>query len=174
MDHMEEGPHSVSEEVLNGINPPGFPPHTLQLKKKIPVILVQNLNTAKGLVNGTWLLVCKISQHALSCTIMTGTRRGKEVGIPKIKLTYEDDEKLGITFTRYQFPITLAFAITINKSQGKSFDTVGVYLETSVFSHGQLYVALSRCRNVSGIFLGGVGPSSQRDTTNIVCRNILV
>ncbi|MBW0464264.1 hypothetical protein O181_003979 [Austropuccinia psidii MF-1] len=174
MDHMEEGPLSLSEEVLNGINPPGFPPHILQLKNKIPVILLQNLNTSKGLVNGTRLLVCKISKHALSCKIMTGTRRGQDVGITKIKLTYEDDEKLGITFTRYQLPITLPLVITINKSQGQSFDTVGVYSETSVFSHGQLYVALSRSRNVPGIFLGGVGPSSQRDTTNIVCRNILV
>jgi hypothetical protein len=48
---------------------------------------------------------------------------------------------------RRQFPIIPAYAITINKSQGQTFDHVGIDLQTAVFSHGQLYVALSRSRN---------------------------
>ena len=46
---------------------------------------------------------------------------------------------------RLQFPVSSAFAMTINKSQGQSVEHVGINLETSVFSHGQLYVAFSRC-----------------------------
>lgn len=52
---------------------------------------------------------------------------------------------------RRQFPIRLGSALTINKSQGQSFDSVGVYLTNSVFSHGQLYVALSRVTDTSNL-----------------------
>lgn len=44
-----------------------------------------------------------------------------------------------------------AYAITINKSQGQSFDHVGIHLPTAVFAHGQLYVALSRSRDASEV-----------------------
>ena len=45
---------------------------------------------------------------------------------------------------RKQFPIRLSFSMTINKAQGQTIPHVGIYLPDSVFSHGQLYVALSR------------------------------
>lgn len=43
--------------------------------------------------------------------------------------------------------------MTINKSQGQSFESVGIYIPRPLFSHGQLYVALSRCRNANKIFI---------------------
>ena len=57
------------------------------------------------------------------------------------------DTKLPFPFERKQFPIIPAFSITINKSQGQTFNYVGVDLSKDVFSHGQLYVAVSRCRS---------------------------
>ena len=48
---------------------------------------------------------------------------------------------------RHQFPIRPAHAMTINKSQGQTFDMVGMDLRRDVFNHGQLYVALSRAKS---------------------------
>ena len=55
--------------------------------------------------------------------------------------------------TYSQYPVKLAWAITIHKSQGKTFDNVVIDLGRGAFAHGQLYVALSRCRTLEGIEL---------------------
>lgn len=77
---------------------------------------------------------------------MLGLHEGEEVFIPRITLS-SDDDKLPVKMTRHQFPVKPAFAMTINKSQGQTFDKVGVDLRRPVFDHGQLYVAFSRTRS---------------------------
>ncbi|KAL7169509.1 hypothetical protein ACSBR2_034526 [Camellia fascicularis] len=75
--------------------------------------------------------------------------------------------------TRRQFPIRLAYALIINKSQGQSVKFVGVDLCISVFSYGQLYVALSRC--VSFDRISFILPKDSLDsTTNIVYPEMLL
>ena len=71
--------------------------------------------------------------------------------------------------------------MTINKSQGQSFDHVGLYLPEPVFAHGQLYVALSRCSNAQHLKVF-VGQSSEQGklyndrtfTRNVVLRPLLL
>ena len=73
-----------------------------------------------------------------------------------------------------QFPISLSFAMTINKSQGQSLCYVGLYLSKTVFTHRQLYVALSRVRSMDGlkIVLGDEDQINGRRTMNVVYREI--
>lgn len=69
-----------------------------------------------------------------------------------------------IQFKRLQFPIRLAFAMTINKSQGQSMKICGLDLENACFSHGQLYVACSRVGKPTDLFIF----AENGETRNIV------
>lgn len=66
---------------------------------------------------------------------------------PAVLLSTNEEDDLPFTLRRIQFPIRLAFLVTINKSQGQTFDRVGIFLPSPVFTHGQLYVAFSHVRN---------------------------
>lgn len=137
-------------ETLHSLTPNGLPLHELHLKPNVVVMLLRNLNVKKGLCNGTRLLTLRLNKRSVLCKVLTGTHIGSMVLIHRIKLE-SDDSSYPFKFVREQLPIRVAFAMTINKSQGQSFDRVGVVLDSPVFSHGQLYVALSRCTNPDGL-----------------------
>lgn len=73
-------------------------------------------------------------------------------------------------FKRLQFPVKISFAMTINKAQGQTFKYVGLHLEKDCFSHGQLYVGLSRSGNADNQFI--CIPRGNR-TKNIVYSEVL-
>ena len=89
---------------------------------------------------------------------MTGTHAGHIVFIPRIALTTKDFH-LPFTLTRRQFPIKPSYAMTINKSQGQTLTKVGICLPQSVFTHGQLYVAMSRVKSYYGLQFALAPPS---------------
>ncbi|KAI5408976.1 hypothetical protein KIW84_054703 [Lathyrus oleraceus] len=87
-------------------------------------------------------------------TIAPGHNAGKRAFLPRIKLKTTDGAGLPFVLIRKQFPVKLSFAITINKSQGQTIPNFGIYLPRHVFSHGQLYVALSKVKKE--IFMSSV------------------
>lgn len=108
--------------------------------------------------------------NSLDLEIITGSHTGHRVLLPRIDLT-PSDTSLPFSFKRRQFPIRLAFCLTINKAQGQTFDKVGLYLPQPVFSHGQLYVAMSRARSFQNLKVK-IEPIANR-TLNIVFKEVL-
>ena len=138
-------------EFLNTMAPSGFPPHKLTLKEGTVVILLRNINPRGGLANGTRLVITRLQERVIQCCILTGSHSGTEVMLPRISLEVSQSDTACFPFVRRQFPIKLAYAMTINKAQGQTFSRVGIYLPRPVFSHGQLYVAMSRVGTPGGV-----------------------
>ncbi|KAL5713608.1 DNA helicase [Ranunculus cassubicifolius] len=144
-DTVENDPQGIYQlEFLNSITQGSLPPHKLDLKIGAPIILTRNVNPRDGLCNGTRLLCSRFYPNLIEAEIVTGSFKGKPTFLHRIPLQSKSDMKLPFSFTRKQFPIRLSFALTIHKSQGQTIPFVGIYLPQPVFSHGQLYVALSR------------------------------
>ncbi|XP_070004392.1 uncharacterized protein [Nicotiana sylvestris] len=108
------------------------------------------LEHTAGLCNGTRLIITKLGNQVIEAKVLSGQMVGHKVFIPRMTLT-PSDARIPFKFQRRQFPIVVSFAMTINKSQGQSLSHVGLFLKKPVFTHGQLYVALSRVKTRKGL-----------------------
>ena len=100
------------------------------------------------------MVVVQMTERILQVLIIGGDHHGETAFIPRITLNPpESDSSLdhAFSFSCRQFPVRLAFALSINKAQGQSAKYVGLDLRVPVFAHGQLYVALSRATSRSRI-----------------------
>ena len=133
----------------------------LTLKNGAQVMLVNNDRKGRW-VNGTLGKVVNIPRHkGQNDAIVVELKEGPTAEVTPytwelFEYRYDKDTKKVYTETTgsfIQYPLRLAWAVTIHKSQGKTFDNVIIDLGRGTFAHGQVYVALSRCTNFKGIVL---------------------
>ncbi len=161
--------YGIATEFLNTITLPGMPLHRLALKVGVPVILLHNLDASCGLCNGTHLIVRRLAHRLIIVEIVGGSHAGTVLNIPRVT-TSSIGNHWPFTLLRRQFPVQLAFAMTINKAQGQTMGTVDIYLPEPVFMHGQLYVALFRATSVGNVSMHCLNKES---TTNVVYTELL-
>ncbi|KAG3133084.1 hypothetical protein PC128_g26390 [Phytophthora cactorum] len=141
----DEEVNFFEQEVLHTVNTNDIPPHKLTLKKGAPIMMMRNLNPDLGLCNGTRLRIVELKPHVIHTTIMTGERQRQHVLVPRIVFISDGEAReFPFRLRRKQFPVQPAFAMTINKAEGQTVQSLGLYLWAPCFSHGQLYVALSK------------------------------
>jgi ATP-dependent DNA helicase PIF1 len=104
-------------EFLNTLQFNGIANHKLELKVGVPILLLRNLNQSIGLCNGTKLIIKRLGQRVIKTKIIIGNNVGKRVFIPCIIMSPFGTD-WPFVLRRCQFPIQMAFAMTINKSQG--------------------------------------------------------
>lgn len=177
IDRTEENDNEAFEqltpEFLNCLKTSGLPNHSIKLKVGTPIMLLRNLDQAEGLCNGTRLTVTKLGDHVIEAKIITGKNIGNIIYIPRMSMS-PSQSPWPFKLIRRQFPIIVSFAMTINKSQGQSLEYVGLYLPRDIFSHGQLYVAISRVKSKQGlkILIHDNARKSLNTTTNVVFKEV--
>ena len=123
-------------EYINSLQTSGIPPHRLILKKNAVVMLLRNLNINGGLCNGTRLIIQEvINNRLIKAKIANGQGKGRTVLIPKIMMQPADENQFGFEWQRIQFPVRVAFAMTIHNSQGQTLNKVSVWLQEPCFGH---------------------------------------
>ncbi|GBM40688.1 hypothetical protein AVEN_159662-1 [Araneus ventricosus] len=113
----QEEQNNFQLDFINALTPTRMPPHVLNLKVGAVIMLLRKLNQLAGLCNGTRLIIRKLMPNVIHAEILTGHIKGLHAFIPRITLS-PSDSNLPFQLQRRQFPILLAFAMTINKSQG--------------------------------------------------------
>ncbi|XP_022024110.1 uncharacterized protein LOC110924409 [Helianthus annuus] len=171
LDSFQEGLYST--ENLNALKISGLPNHRLVLKVGVPVMLLRNIDQQKGLCNGTRLKITFLGKQVIEAEVISGGNIGTRVFIPRLNMI-PPDKKIPFEFQRRQFPLSVCFAMTINKSQGQSLSKVGLYLKDPVFTHGQLYVALSRVKTREGvkILIFDADGKPTNKTSNVVYKEV--
>ncbi len=145
-----------SADVSGKFDESAFPNESLLvLKKGAQVMMIRN-DSAKRWVNGSIGRVESVSAGSITVLIDGQSHEVRKSVWERIEYVYNEEtgrieSKAVGTFEQY--PLKLAWAVTIHKSQGKTFDKVVVELGNRAFAHGQVYVALSRCSYFAGLKL---------------------
>jgi hypothetical protein len=151
-----------SGEVKGEFNPKVFPTeYKLELRQGAQVMLIRN-DLEKRFVNGSLARIEYLEDEKIFVRIASGDSKNDLIELPKMtwettRYTISTDAanpiKAEVIGSFIQYPIRLAWAVTIHKSQGMTYDRVAIDFGRGAFEHGQAYVALSRCRTLQGVYL---------------------
>jgi hypothetical protein len=133
----------LSETVLNRFNANGVPRHVLHLKVNDICIVTRALKTS-DLATNTRVKILSISSRIIKARTLDENPRN--IIIPRIRFKFKLDYGESYQMMRCQFPLRLAYCMTYNKSQSQTFQQVLLDATGEPFSHGHLYVAMSRIR----------------------------
>lgn len=160
-------------ELLNTLTVgSALPDHKRKLKKGFIVMRLRNLDPQNGHVNGARYVIENMTGSLLYLRVAVGSHEGTRLCLPRMPCGPGDDNFPVPGFTRTQFPIRTCFALTANKSQGQSFGgRIGLDLRDMCFSHGQLYVALSRTTHPSNVTV--LTTQADSKTKNVVYPEVL-
>ena len=139
-------------DFLNRIEESSLPYHRLVLKVGAVIILIKSLSQRNKDVNGKRYIVEQLTENLIKARRIGGGENSI-VLIPRIPTISKDTDGTFVSFKRVQFPVLLAYYLTINRAQGQSLDVAGLELPQSVFTHGQLYVGWSRCGDPNKLFI---------------------
>jgi ATP-dependent DNA helicase PIF1 len=153
---LKATPYTYQAEVKGEFNPSASPTETaLTLKVGAKVILLRN-DPDKRWVNGSVARVARLTEKQVWIEINGVEHDVDPVAWENRRYAYDIGEQKiveSVAGTFRQFPLRLAWALTIHKSQGLTLDKVYIDLTGGTFAHGQTYVALSRCRTLEGLAL---------------------
>ncbi|XP_029639734.1 uncharacterized protein LOC115214840 [Octopus sinensis] len=129
-------------------------------------MLLRNCDPANGNCNGTRYTLTQLNSHVIEAVIASGPHSGKHLFTRRIPLLPSDNQ-FPFQLRYRQFPIKLAFSFTNIKSQGQTLDYVGVFPPSPLFTHGQLYVSMSRAVDSANLKI------SVDETQNICYKEVL-
>lgn len=145
-------------DIFGDLKESAFPTEKeLRLKVGAQIMMLKNdRQKPSRWVNGTLGVVTKLSEDTIIVKINGVDHSVSRETWDSVRYSYNPegrklDKEVVSSFT--QFPIRLAWAITIHKSQGQTYQSVAIDLSDGAFAHGQTYVALSRCQSLEGLFL---------------------
>jgi ATP-dependent exoDNAse (exonuclease V) alpha subunit len=134
-------------------------PMNLSLKEGAQVMFTKN-DEKKRWVNGTLGQVVELGKDVIRVKVVDGLQNEtydvQQVKWESYKYEFDDDKDRIVPVSKgsyRQYPLMLAWAVTIHKSQGKTLNKVRLNLGNGAFDYGQVYVALSRCRSIEDIYL---------------------
>jgi hypothetical protein len=165
-------PDMYPREIVSAMRMSGAPPSVLKLKVGARYMIIKNM--MKTVFNGVRCQVVAFAgSKCIFVKVLSGPGSGTTTLLPAcVFMIHPDQSGLPFSIRRRQLPLIVAYAVTVHKAQGQTLTKVGLYITTNIFTHGQLYTALSRTRGWTNIVVLSTlqNPSVIQ---NYVCQHVL-